>query len=75
MPHTTHTPAWALGMQKIGIGMYVDANRALHISHDELCEYFDMPLTDESTRRITDAFRKSWAQVYPDAPPPEEHQV
>lgn len=48
MPNST--PAWAAGMEKIGPGTYVDAEKAMHIDELELCAEVGVPYTEGNAK-------------------------
>jgi hypothetical protein len=56
-------------MRKLGPGMYLDNNSSLHVSERELCEYFNVPYTEENCRTIErgakDAIKKLWGKLPP----------
>jgi len=56
MSHQTHTPAWAVGMQKLLPGFYVDAAGALHIDEREVCEHAGVPYTERNAQVIADYY-------------------
>lgn len=45
-------PKWAVGMRRIGPGMYVDRNDGLHISENEICQKLNVPYTSHNSRII-----------------------
>ena len=47
----THTPEWAVGMQKIGPGFYVDGLK-LHVDEAEVCESLGVPFTEANDQLI-----------------------
>jgi hypothetical protein len=63
----TTTPKWAVGMRKIGPGIYVnEKTRAIHISERELCEHFQVPYNAENIRIIEEAAMKVAREQFPD---------
>lgn len=63
----TQTPAWAVGMRKLCIGLYVDADGNLHVSREELCEALGLPFTEanaKSAERLAlDVIRENWPDI------------
>lgn len=68
MPHPTRTPAWAVGMRKIGPGVYVDSARALHISEREICDHFDVPYSPENSKVIEEVAQEVIREMYGELP-------
>lgn len=60
----TKTPAWATGMRKLGPGIYVTANRELHISEREICEHFGVPWTAENVRVIEETAIETVRKIF-----------
>ena len=62
MNRPTHTPAWAVGMQKLAQGFYADGTGALHIDEREICAAAGVPYTKENAETIAkttiDIFRE-----------------
>jgi hypothetical protein len=50
----TRTPRWAVGMRKLGPGLYFDGD-GLHISEEELCEAMGVPYTPENCAVVESA--------------------
>lgn len=57
-------PRWAVGMRKLGIGMYLDSQDAIHVSTEEICEHFNVEPTPWNVEAINaaalDAIHRFW---------------
>ena len=62
-------PKWAVGMQKIGPGIYADKTAAIHLDEAELCEHMRVPCTPENAevlrRAAIEAVRRVWGKAAP----------
>lgn len=45
-------PKWAVGMERIGLGIYVDQHKTLHIDERELCESQGYPYTEHNAELL-----------------------
>ena len=61
------TPQWAKGMQKIGPGIYVDSDGALHLDNVALCIAHGFPPTQENQAQIQKAAVQIVAEQFPQA--------
>jgi hypothetical protein len=55
--------AWTVGMEKLGPGMYVDRDGALHISIPELCEHFGVPENAHNTAIVEQVAIEHFAEM------------
>ena len=51
------TPKWAIGMKRIGAGLYVDGNGGLHIDTPVFCESHGYEPTPENIEMLERAAR------------------
>jgi len=51
-------PRWAVGMKKIGPGLYVEGE-SIHFYTPELCEHLGVPATPENQRVAEEAAREA----------------
>jgi hypothetical protein len=60
-------PKWAVGMRKIGPGLYVTKEGALHVDGAEICASLGCPPTAENLKIAEDAavqaVRESWPDI------------
>ncbi len=61
---STRTPAWAVGMRKLTVGVYLDGEN-LHISNEELCEALDVPYTRENARIVEEGTLAAVKRMFP----------
>ena len=66
---TTRTPAWAKGMRKLGAGIYVDSNNAMHVSEREICDAMGVMYNRLNSRVIEETVQKALREVYGKVPP------
>jgi hypothetical protein len=59
------TPKWAVGMQKIGPGVYVDKDRALHLDEAGFAEHLGVPYTRETQRVIQEEATRVFREKFP----------
>jgi hypothetical protein len=64
--YPTRTPKWAVGMQKLFPGFYVDSANALHISDAEICEHIGVSVTPENCRIAREGALQACREAYPD---------
>lgn len=58
------TPKWAVGMQKLGPGIYFkEDTKQIHVSEAELCEHFGVPYTPENVKIIEEAVREAFPGI------------
>lgn len=58
-------PKWSVGMLKLGPGTYADGKGALHISAEELCEFFRVPYTKHNADLVREAAIEAVQQSFP----------
>jgi hypothetical protein len=64
----SRAPRWAVGMRKLGPGIYVDeAANAVHFSGAELCAHQGVPATRENVEIAEQAARDVTAKYWPGA--------
>lgn len=61
-------PRWAVGMRKIGPGVYVrESDKSLHISAEELCAHLGVPPTAANLDIAEKAAREVTRKACPDS--------
>jgi hypothetical protein len=58
------TPRWAVGMQRLGPGVYVDTNNNLHLYLPEILENAGKPATPENLRTLARAAEEMARQEF-----------
>jgi hypothetical protein len=60
-------PRWAVGMQKLGPGVYADGRGALHVKLSEICHHLGVPCTPRNQeiaqRAAEEAIRKTFGAM------------
>lgn len=60
-------PKWAIGMERVGTGIYVDAHNALHFDSEELCRVAGVPPTEANYQMLrkaaTEIVQKLWPGI------------
>jgi hypothetical protein len=49
-------PKWAVGMQRLQVGVYLDARNQIHLDHKAICRELKMAYTKENALKIERAF-------------------
>jgi hypothetical protein len=61
-------PKWAVGMRRIGIGMYIDSSDALHFDPVEVCAALGWPINPVTIRAVQDAAVEVVRKAYGNLP-------
>lgn len=60
------TPRWAVGMLKLGPGIYCDKKtQSMHISEQEICDHFGVPCSEENAQMIVRALGEVCKEAWP----------
>ena len=59
------TPEWAVGMRKVGVGVYVDASGYPHLDLAAICVAAGFPPTPENIRIPGEAARELASKQWP----------
>lgn len=62
MKRQTTTPPWAVGMRKLGPGVYIDAENVMHVSEGEICQALGISYTDRNSQLVEEAVRAEIAR-------------
>jgi len=58
-------PSWAVGMERIGPGVYLDKENSLHVYVPELCEALGVPYTRDNAERMEAIARAAIEEQFP----------